>query len=98
MEYRREFYFFKELSIIELKNYDKMMSESNTPDFSHLTCTNLMIKLKINLKKLSQGANFEFFSNREQFDNIKNHFAKPPYNFKSRKLDDNKYYISILKL
>ncbi len=74
------------------------MTDANIPDFSHLTCTNLMIKLKMNLKKLSPGANLEFFSNREQFDNIKNFFSKPPYRLNSKIIESNKYHISIFKL
>lgn len=73
------------------------MTNGNIPDFSNLTCTNFMIKLKINLKKLSNKEIFEFFTNREQNDNIKNHFSKPPYVFDSKKIDNNIYYNAIKK-
>jgi len=67
------------------------------PNYIDLTCTNLMLKLKINLKKLNKGEFLEFYSNREQFDNIKKPFSKNGYRVEGNQVDDNKYYISILK-
>jgi len=67
------------------------------PNYIDLTCTNLMLKLKINLKKLNKGESLEFYSNREQFDNIKNPFSKNGYRVEGNQVDHNKYYISILK-
>ena len=73
------------------------MKNENIPDYSELTCTNLMIKLKILLKKLPKGQDLRFYSNREQFDNIRKPFSKKPYQFSGEKIDDNKYSIAILK-
>ncbi|MFX0070317.1 MAG: hypothetical protein ACFFAO_04425 [Candidatus Hermodarchaeota archaeon] len=73
------------------------MTSKETPDYSELTCTNLMIKLKILLKKLTHGDAIRFFSNREQYDNIKKPFSKNPYEFEAQKVDHNKYFIEILK-
>ncbi|MBD3254609.1 MAG: hypothetical protein GF383_05925 [Candidatus Lokiarchaeota archaeon] len=67
-------------------------------DFSNLTCTNLMIKLKILLKKLNKGNKLEFYSNREQYDNIKKPFSKKSYKLKGDKIGDNKYHILITKI
>ncbi|MHA1248635.1 MAG: hypothetical protein ACTSRP_01455 [Candidatus Helarchaeota archaeon] len=66
-------------------------------DFTSLTCTNLMIKLKILLKKMKKGDILTFYSNREQYDNIITPFSKKPYQFEGNKVDDNKYLISITK-
>ncbi len=66
-------------------------------DYAKLTCTNLMIKLKILLKKTSKGDSIEFFSNREQYDNIKKPFSKKRFNFKGEKIYNNKHHIIILK-
>jgi hypothetical protein len=55
-------------------------------DFTSLTCTNLMIKLKILLKKLPKGEILNFYSTREQYDNIKKPFrylVEVTKNFKS---------------
>lgn len=73
-----------------------MTAEEEIRDFTGLTCTNLMIKLKILLKKLKKGDDLIFYSNREQFDNIKKPFSKK-YNFEGKKIGDNKYIIEIGK-
>ena len=73
------------------------MVSTETPDYSNLTCTNLMIKLKILLKKLQEGEELKFYSNREQFDNIKKPFSKKGYNFQGEKIENNKYLVAILK-
>jgi len=56
-----------------------------------------MIKLKILLKRMNKGDDLTFYSNREQYDNIKKPFSKKSYQFESTKLEDNKYLISISK-
>jgi len=67
------------------------------PNYVDLTCTNLMLRLKINLKKINEGEVLEFYSNREQFDNIKKPFSKKGYEIEGNQVDHNKYYIKILK-
>ncbi|MGV9203143.1 MAG: hypothetical protein ACOC44_03880 [Promethearchaeia archaeon] len=72
------------------------ISEEKIEDYTGLTCTNLMIKLKIKLKKLRNGNRILFFSTREQYDNIRKPFSKK-YDFEVSKVDHNKYLISIEK-
>lgn len=73
------------------------MNSIDIPDYTEFTCTNIMIKLKILLKRKPTGESVEFYSNREQFDHIKKPFSKNPYRIKGIKVDNNKYHISILK-
>lgn len=73
------------------------MTEKEIPDYTELTCTNLMLKLKIRLKKLSNGSSIEFYSTREQYDNIRKPFSKDPYKMESGKVGKNKYYIKMSK-
>ena len=65
------------------------------PDFTELTCTNLMVKLKILTKRMIQNEQIEFFSSREQFDNIKKPFSKNHYSLEGNKIEDNKYHVII---
>lgn len=67
------------------------------PNYVDLTCTNLMLSLKISLKKINEGEVLEFYSNREQFDNIKKPFSKKGYKIEGNQVDHNKYYIKIIK-
>jgi TusA-related sulfurtransferase len=73
------------------------MNEKEIPDYTELTCTNLMLRLKIRLNKLSPGDSIEFYSNREQYDNIRKPFSKDPYEMENEKVDKNKYHIKIRK-
>jgi len=45
------------------------MDTTEARDFTDLTCTNLMIKLKILLKRLPPGESLSFLATREQVDN-----------------------------
>jgi len=65
------------------------------PDFTELTCTNLMVKLKIITKRMIQNEKLEFYSSREQFDNIKKPFSKNNFSLEGNKIDDNKYHVII---
>ena len=73
------------------------MVKTDIADYTNLTCTNLMIKLKILLKKLSNEDTLNFYATREQFDNIRKPFTKNPYRFQGEQVGDNRYYISICK-
>lgn len=73
------------------------MANLEIHDFTDLTCTNLMIKLKILLKKLISGEKLIFYSTREQYDNIKKPFRKDPYNLQGEQVGDNRYLVNILK-
>ena len=69
----------------------------NIPDYTEFTCTNLMVKLKIYTKKMGQSEKLEFFSTREQYENIRKPFSKNPYSLHGNKIEDNKYHIIIKK-
>jgi len=72
------------------------MNLNDIPDYTSFTCTNLMIKLKILLKKLPKGEILKFYSTREQHDNIKKPFSKKMH-FNGEKVTNNKYLIKIMK-
>ena len=63
-------------------------------DFTELTCTNLMIKLRIMVKKLKPGDLFEFFTTREGATNVESTFRKKML-VTSEEQEPNKYKISI---
>lgn len=73
------------------------MDRVKIPDYTELTCTNLMIKLKIITKKMIQAEQVEFYSTREQFDNIKKPFSKNHYSLLGNKTEENKYHAIIKK-
>ncbi|MDO9323796.1 MAG: hypothetical protein Q7T80_02455 [Methanoregula sp.] len=75
-----------------------MTSETaEIPDFSNLTCTNLMIRLKILLKKAGSSAPVECIVRRDQRDTIDVPFSHSGYDVKIRKLDTNRYRVSLKK-
>lgn len=55
------------------------MDATGIVDFTDLTCTNLMIKLKILLSKQQTGEPLTFFATREQVDNTCSQFASQNY-------------------
>jgi hypothetical protein len=67
------------------------------PDFSNLTCTNLMIRLKILLKKAGPDAIVECMVRRDQRDTIEVPFSHTGYDVKIRKVDNNRYRVSLKK-
>jgi hypothetical protein len=67
------------------------------PDFSNLTCTNLMIRLKILLKKAGPDASVECMVRRDQRDTIDVPFSHSGYEVKIRKVDNNRYRVSLKK-
>ena len=75
------------------------MSEdpSPIPDFSDLTCTNLMIRLKMLLKKAPEGVPVECIVRRDQRDTIDVPFSRIGYDVKIRKVDTNRYRVSLNK-
>ena len=75
-----------------------MNDKSRINDFTNFTCTNLMLKLKILLKKLRTGDFLHFYSTREQHDNIQKPFSKPPFSLNVDKVENNKYYVRIEKV
>lgn len=67
------------------------------PDFSNLTCTNLMIRLKILIKKAGHDAFVECIVRRDQRDTIDVPFSHSGYDVKIRKMDSNRYRVSLKK-
>jgi len=67
------------------------------PDFSNLTCTNLMIRLKILLKKTPDGSPVDCIVRRDQRDTIDVPFSRTGYDVKIRKIDTNRYRVSLKK-
>lgn len=67
------------------------------PDFSDLTCTNLMIRLKILLKKAPPHTTVECIVRRDQRDTIDVPFSRTGYDVKIRKVDTNRYQVSLKK-
>lgn len=67
------------------------------PDFSDLTCTNLMIRLKMLLKKAPEDMAVECLVRRDQRDTINVPFSRTGYEVKIRKMDTNRYRVSLKK-
>jgi hypothetical protein len=67
------------------------------PDFSNLTCTNLMIRLKMLLKKAGPDILVECMVRRDQRDTIDVPFSHTGYDVKIRKVDNNRYRVSLKK-
>jgi hypothetical protein len=67
------------------------------PDFSNLTCTNLMIRLKILQKNVPPDATVECLVRRDQRDTIDVPFSRTGYEVKIRKLNTNHYRVSLKK-
>ena len=70
---------------------------SSIPDFSDLTCTNLMIRLKMLLKAAPEGTSVECIVRRDQRDTIDVPFSRTGYDVKIRKVDTNRYRVSLTK-
>ncbi|RPI39857.1 MAG: hypothetical protein EHM53_04170 [Methanoregulaceae archaeon] len=66
-------------------------------DFSNLTCTNLMIRLKILLKKAPPHSTVDCIVRRDQRDTIDVPFSKTGYDVRIRKIDANRYRVSLKK-
>jgi hypothetical protein len=67
------------------------------PDFSDLTCTNLMIRLKILLKKAHDGETVECIVRRDQRDTIEVPFSRTGYDVRVHTVDTRRFRISLTK-
>ena len=67
-------------------------------NFTDLTCTNFMIKIKILTKKLKLAENLSFYANREQYDNIKELFMKNGFQMQTTTNASNIYLCFITKI
>jgi len=70
----------------------------NIPDFSDMTCTNLMIRLKILLKKAPAGIPVECYVRRDQKDTVEVPFSRSGYDVTIQKADINRYRVSLTKI
>ncbi len=71
------------------------MKPQEINDFTDLTCTNLMIKLKILLKKAQPGQDLNFFATREQVDNTCAPFSRHGYKVEWEQAGENRYRVTI---
>jgi hypothetical protein len=70
---------------------------SSAQDFSDLTCTNLMIRLKMLLKNAQPDTVVECIVRRDQRDTIDVPFSKSGYTVKIRKAGTNTYLVRLQK-
>ena len=71
--------------------------QKQLPDFSDLTCTNLMIRLKILLKNTPPDFAVEIIVRRDQRDMIEIPFSRTGYDVKIRKIDTNLFRVRLQK-
>jgi hypothetical protein len=72
--------------------------EDGIPDFSDLTCTNLMIRLKMLLKKVPEGTPVVCYVRRDQKDTVEVPFSRSGYSVEIHKADTNRYRVSLTKI
>lgn len=75
-----------------------MAENDPVPDFSNLTCTNLMIRLRMLLKKAPAGALVEFYVRRDQKDTVEVPFSRSGYRVNVHRADTNRYRVSLTKM
>ena len=66
-------------------------------DLSDLTCTNLMIRLKILLKKAPLGSAVECIVRRDQRDTIEVPFSRTGYDVKVHNIGNNRFRVCLKK-
>ena len=71
------------------------MEPAQPKDFTELTCTNLMIKLKILLNRLPPGEALSFYATREQVDNTCSPFSGQGYCVSWDQAAENQYLVRI---
>jgi hypothetical protein len=71
--------------------------QKDIPDFSDLTCTNLMIRLKMLLKNTPPDSAVEIIVRRDQRDTIEVPFSRTGYEVKIRKIDTNLFRVTLQK-
>ncbi len=73
------------------------METTHPKDFTDLTCTNLMITLKILLNKLPPGDAVTFFATREQVDNTCSPFSGQGYSVSWDQAAQNRFLVRLGK-
>jgi hypothetical protein len=71
--------------------------QKSVQDLSHLTCTNLMIRLKMLLKNTSPGTPVECIIRRDQRDMIAVPFSRTGYEVKVWRVEGGNYQIQLIK-
>jgi hypothetical protein len=69
--------------------------QKEIPDFSDLTCTNLMIRLKILLKNTPPDSVVEIIVRRDQRDTIDVPFSRTGYDVKIHKINTNLFHVML---
>lgn len=64
-------------------------------DFTAMTCTNFMIKLKLLLKQIQQGEEIRVIATREQYQNMPKKIFKPPFKLEHRVSEANIHLLRI---
>jgi hypothetical protein len=67
------------------------------PDYTNLTCTSLMIKLKQLLKKLPDGESFSCIVRRDQRDTVEIPFSRTGYDVTVSPGGKNRYIVTLKK-
>ena len=80
-----------------LNNFDQNNIPPEIPDFTSVTCTNLMIKLKIWSNKLKPGESIKFLTTREGDTNLKSAFNNKQFTYISKIIKPNVYLGQITK-
>jgi cytoplasmic iron level regulating protein YaaA (DUF328/UPF0246 family) len=75
-----------------------METTTDVQDFTNLTCTNLMVKLKILLKAMKKNSQIQFYSTREQSETLAPLSKNKNLKMESKQLEPNKFHISFFKI
>ncbi|HOX35525.1 MAG TPA: hypothetical protein P5217_07055 [Methanoregulaceae archaeon] len=67
------------------------------PDFTALTCTSLMIRLKQKLKGMPEGGSFSCFVRRDQRDTVEVPFSRTGYDVTVSPEGKNRYIVTIAR-
>lgn len=65
-------------------------------DFTDLTCTNLMIRLKLLLKEIPGGEALRFIVRRDQRDTVEA-FSRTGFSIRIREIDRNRFIVRMEK-
>jgi len=68
-------------------------NDADVPDFSDMTCTKMMILLKLRLRKTEPGTPMVFFVNRNQKDTVEVPFSRSGYDVEIRQADASRYRV-----
>jgi len=68
-----------------------------TPDFTALTCTSLMIRLKQKLKGMPEGGSFSCVVRRDQRDTVEVPFSRTGYDVTVSPEGKNRYIVTLTR-